>query len=146
LTSDPILVSANGRSARVYRNPSLAELLEIGFMVRFTAYNRTKTVYVWDFTSGHHADVSIGLKLDDKFDSIDFLKGHAVRNDEGIYRMVGSDFLQSFIGRMTGKDKLFLKNLLNQDWAWVDGYIQVKGWMDSFVERLDKPIFQLNLS
>ena len=29
---------------------------------------------------GHHADVSIGLKLDDLFTSLEFLKGRAVDN------------------------------------------------------------------
>ena len=36
------------------------------------------------------------------------------------YEMIGSDFLQSFVGRLTGKDKVFLTNLLNQRWDWVD--------------------------
>ena len=30
-------------------------------VVRFTAANKTKNVYVWDFSLGHHADVSMGL-------------------------------------------------------------------------------------
>ena len=71
------------------------------------------------FTPGHHADVSIGLQLDDKFNSPEFLKGHAIKIDNSSYEMVGSDFLQSFVGRLTGKERVFLSNLLNQKWDWI---------------------------
>ncbi len=50
--------------------------------------------------------------------------------------MVGSDFLTSFIGKMTSKDRIFLNNLLNQDWGWIDNYIKVTGWIDSLKEKL----------
>jgi hypothetical protein len=54
---------------------------------------------------------------------------------DGTYEMVGSDFLQSFVGKLTAQDKIFLANLLNQSWDWVDSYIQVTGWLRSFRER-----------
>ncbi|MGB6068024.1 MAG: hypothetical protein WBG50_24725 [Desulfomonilaceae bacterium] len=50
--------------------------------------------------------------------------------------MSGSDFLQSFEGRMTGAERLFLSNLLNQDWDWVDRYIEVTEWLHRCQERL----------
>ena len=50
--------------------------------------------------------------------------------------MVASEFLNSFVGKMTSKDKVFLNNLLNQDWDWVDDFIKVTGWIDSFGKRL----------
>ncbi len=136
MTSEPILVTANGKSFRVYTNPSLPELSEIGSLVRFTANNKDKNLYVWNFNSGRHGDVSIALKLDDSFDSLDFLKGHAEKKDNGTYEMVGSDFLNSFVGKMTGKEKVFLNNLLNQDWGRVDDYITISKWMSSYRERL----------
>jgi hypothetical protein len=132
MPSDPILISSSGRSFQVYTNPSFSELLEIGPLVRFTADNKAQKLYVWDFKSGHHADVSIGLKLDDPFNSFDFFKGHAERNAVGSYEMVGSDFLQSFVGKMAGKEKAFLRTLLNRDWGWVDHWIEVTGWIGSF--------------
>ena len=75
MPNEPITVSNNQKYFQVFTNPSFSELLEIGPLVRFTADNKTKNVYVWDFNSGHHADVSIGLKLDDPFNSLKFLKG-----------------------------------------------------------------------
>jgi hypothetical protein len=72
---------------------------------------------------GRHGDVSTGLKLEDPYNTLDFLRGHAQRNQDGIYQMIGSDFLQSFVGRLAGKDRVFLTNLLNHRWDWVDSYI-----------------------
>ncbi len=133
---EQIVVSLNGKPLTVLTNPSFFELSEIGPLVRFTADNKTKNVYVWEFNSGHHADVSIILKLADPFNSLDFLKGHAEKNDNGTYRMVGSDFLQSFVGHLAGREKVFLTNLLNQRWDWVDDYIQVTHWLHSFGGRI----------
>ena len=41
------------------------------------------------------------------------IRGHAGKNDNENHEMVGSDFLQSFVGKMVGKEKIFLNNLLN---------------------------------
>jgi hypothetical protein len=136
LTTEPILISFNDKSFHVFTNPSLSELSKIGPLVRFTANNGNKIIYVWNFYDGFHAQVSIGLKFLETFSSTDLLRGHAGKNDNGTYEMVGSDFLNSFVGKMTSKDKVFLNNLLNQDWDWVDDYIKITKWMSSFRERL----------
>jgi hypothetical protein len=136
MPSEPNLAFGNGKFFKVWTNPSSQEFLKIGPLVRFTADNKTKNVYVWEFNAGHHADVSISLKLDGPFNSLDFLKGHAGKNDDGTYQMVGSDFLQSFVGRMTGRDKSILNNLLNQDWDWVNDYIKTEPWITSFILQL----------
>ena len=132
----PVVVSVNGKTFKVWTNPSCSELPEIGPLVRFTADNQIKKIYVWEFNSGHHGDVSIGLKLEDPYNSLDFLRGHAAKKDDGTYEMVGSDFLESFVGRLAGKEKVFLTNFLNQSWDWVDSYIRVTGWLHSFGARL----------
>lgn len=136
MTTEPILISTTGKPFHVYTNPSLSQLSEIAPLVRFTANNANKVIYVWNYYDGFHAHVSIGLKFTDNFSSLDFLRGHAGKKDNGIYEMVGSDFLNSFVGKMTSKDKVFLNNLLNQDWDWVDDYIKITNWMSSFKERL----------
>ena len=133
---EPVVVSANGKTFKVWTNPCRSELPEIGPLVRFTADNQIKKIYVWEFNSGHHGDVSIGLKLEDPYNSLDFLRGHAAKKDDGTYEMVGSDFLESFVGRLAGKEKVFLSNLLSQPWDWLDSYILVTGWLHSFRERL----------
>ncbi|MGO8879587.1 MAG: hypothetical protein ACLPVO_20740 [Desulfomonilaceae bacterium] len=53
----------------------------LGPLVKFTADNKTKNVYVWELNSGRHGNVSVGLKLDDPFNSLDFLKWHAAKKD-----------------------------------------------------------------
>jgi hypothetical protein len=91
MSGEPILISSSDKPFHVFANPSFSELSEIGSLVGFTADNKAQKVYVWNFNSGHHADVSGGLKLNDSFDSLDFLKGHAGRTDDGTYEMGGSD-------------------------------------------------------
>ncbi|MGC8604573.1 MAG: hypothetical protein ACP5VS_12935, partial [Desulfomonilaceae bacterium] len=110
------------------------ELSEIDALVRFFANSGNKVIYVWRFFDGLHGQVSIGLNFLETFYSTDLLRGHAGKNDDGIYEMVGSDFLRSFTGKKTNKDKSLLKNLLNQDWGWVDDYIKITNWMSSFRE------------
>ena len=136
MTTEPILISTTDKPFHVFTNPSFSELLGIGPLVRFTANNGNKVIYVWNFYEGFHAHVSIGLKFTDNFSSLDFLRGHAGKKDSGTYEMAGSDFLNSFVGKMTSKDKVFLNNLLNQDWDWVDDYISVTRWMSSYRDRL----------
>ena len=136
MNSEPILISSSNKPFHVFTNPSFSELSGIAPLVRFTANNGNKVIYVWNFYEGFHAHVSIGLKFTDNFSSLDFLRGHAGKKDSGTYEMAGSDFLNSFVGKMTSKDKVFLNNLLNQDWDWVDDYIEVTKWISSFRERL----------
>jgi hypothetical protein len=57
------------------RLAALSRISEISLVSVVAPGNKSKNVYVWDFNAGHHADVSIGLKLEDTFDSLDFLKG-----------------------------------------------------------------------
>ena len=136
MANEPLLVTITEKPFYVYTNPTFSELLEIGPLLRFTANNKNKVIYVWNYYHGFHADVSIRLQLEDKFNSLDFLKGHAEKKDNGTYEMVGSDFLSSFIGKMTRKDRLFLNNLFNQDWDWVDKFIIISKWIGSYRERL----------
>ncbi len=136
MTTEPILVSIADKPFHVFTNPSFSELSNIGPLLRFIANNGNKVIYVWNFDDGFHSHVSIGLKFSENFSSSDLLRGHAEKNDNGTYEMVGSNFLDSFFEKRTNKEKIFLNNLLNQDWAWVDDYIKITGWMSSYRERL----------
>jgi len=64
------------------------------------------------------------------------LKGAATKTGDGAYVMSGSDFLQSFVGRTTGAERVFVGKLFNQDWDWVDRYIEVTEWLHRCRERL----------
>ena len=59
---------------------------------------------MWGFNEAHHSDVSIAMKLKDRLHSVDFLKGHATLNQGGKFVVVGSDYLQSFVGKMVNGD------------------------------------------
>ncbi len=56
----------------------------------------------------------------------------AEKQNNGTYEILGSDFLQSFVGKLINKEKIFLSNLLNQNWNWVNDYIKVTGRLRSF--------------
>lgn len=128
-------INTNGKAFDLWMNPERGEFAHIGEVVRFTADLTTHSLYVWNFSAGHHADVSVGMRLGDSAGSILFLKGAATKTG-GIYVMSGSDFLQSFVGRMTGSERKFLSNLLNQDWSWVNRYIEVTQWLHRCRKRL----------
>ena len=96
----------------------------LGEVTRFTADGRSKTIYMWPFSSGHHGDVSIGLKLKDFYSCSDVLRGAAVRKN-GEYRFVASDFLSSFRKNPGEEDRRFLRKLFDNNWSWVDAYIEV---------------------
>jgi len=129
-------IDTNGKAFDVWMNPEIREFVHIGGVVRFTADLATRSLYVWNFSAGHHSDVSVGMRLGDSAGSTLFLKGAATKTGDGAYVMSGSDFLQSCVGRMTGSERKFLINLLNQDWAWVDRYIEVTEWLRRCRERL----------
>ncbi len=128
-------INVNGKSFDVWMNPDAHDFSQIGEVVRFTADLTTHSLYVWNSSAGHHADVSVGMTLGDSAGSILFLKGAATKTGE-IYVMSGSDFLQSFVGRMAGAERVFLGKLFNQDWGWVDRYIEVTEWLHCCRERL----------
>ena len=135
MTNEPLIVTVTEKPFYVYTNPSFSELSRIAPLVRFTANNKNKIIYAWNYYDGFHTQVSVGLKFLETFNSTDFLRGHAAVTDNGA-SMIGSDFLESFVGKMTRKDRIFLNNLFNQDWDWVDKFIIISKWIGPYRERL----------
>jgi len=134
LTSRTI-VNAFGKEFQVFINPNSSEEQRLlGNVVRFTADNRTKTVYLWSFNGGHHADVSISLKLKDTFSDRDVLRG-AAQLREDVYHFVTSDFFSSFKKGVPNVDRFFLKELFSRDWSWVDKYIRVTDYLEEIKKR-----------
>jgi hypothetical protein len=108
----------------VWVNPARDDFPMLGDVVRFTADNRTKTVYVWPFSSGHHSDVSRGLKLKDSYSCPEVLRGAAQKKGSQ-YQFVASDFLASFRKNPGEDDRQFLIQMLSKDWSWVNEYVVV---------------------
>jgi hypothetical protein len=105
--------------------------------IRFTADRTTQTIYVWDYSSAMHTDMSMYLGLRDPYSSPDFLKGAAKRANDELYRMAESHFLQSFKrNRLPREERVILKNLLNQDWSWLDRYVDVTGWLEDYQKAM----------
>lgn len=133
--NDSVDLKINNRTVQVWRNPA-GDLGLLQSLIRFTADNQTKTIYTWGFHEAYHSDVSIGLNLTDAFNSTNFLKGHAKRNDSGFYVMIGSDYLNSFLGRLVRGDRAYLMQLLNNDWSWVETCVHIKGWIAGYRSKL----------
>ena len=123
-----------GKPFIIYANQSILSVNDLGTGIRFTADDRTKTVYGWNFSEGHHADTSRALNFNDTYSSLDFLRGAAERN-EGKFVFVASDFFKSFKGRLVGEDRTFLTVLLAKDWSWVDQYILVTDRLHRLKEK-----------
>jgi hypothetical protein len=117
-------------------NPTMDDISILGPHVRFTADNRTRTVYAWPFSSGHHADVSIGLNLKDSYSCPDVFRGAALM-ENGTYRFVASDFLSSFRRNPGKEDCRFLRELFSNDWSWVESYITLSGSIRRLKEQFN---------
>ena len=126
------IMSAKGNPLTVWLNPCSNDLELMPELIRFTADYQAKNIYAWDFTLGYHSDVSSAFSLNDTFGSSDFLKGHARRNQNGLYEMVGSDFLESFKRKLTPADRALLVDLLQKDWTWISGFINGNEWLELF--------------
>lgn len=123
----------NGKQFRLWTNPDESDLKQTPELVRFTVDLISRKVYVWDYTCAMHTDMSMRLGLQDPYSSPNFLKGASRRGQDGKYRMVESHFLQSFKrSRLTKDERNILRNLLEQDWSWVNSYMEVTGWLESY--------------
>ncbi|MGB6068804.1 MAG: hypothetical protein WBG50_28675 [Desulfomonilaceae bacterium] len=132
-------VNPHGGTFLIYGNQAILTAEGLGPLVRFTADNRTKTLYAWNFNEGHHSDASRALGLNDQYSSPDFLRG-AAEKINGRYMFVASDFLASFKGRLLREDRKFLQTLFAKDWSWVDEYIEVTVRLDRFREDVTRVI------
>jgi hypothetical protein len=130
-------VNAFGKEFEVFLNPcTLEEYQLLGPAVRFTADDRTKTVYLWTFNAGHHADVDISLKINATYSNTEVLRG-AAQLVEGVYHFVASDFFSSFKRGVTTEDRTFLKELFSKDWSWVNQHIIITEYVEEVKKRFN---------
>ena len=128
--------NATNEEFQIIVNPKKEDVSFLGKQIRFTADNRTKTVYTWPFSSGHHGDVSIWLGLKDSYSCPDVFRGAAVL-ENGMYRFAASDFLCSFRKNPGEEDRRFLRSLFENNWSWVDLYIEVTPQLNLIEERFN---------
>jgi hypothetical protein len=127
----------NGKQFVLWANPDELDLKQAPDLVRFTVDLASREVYVWDYTCAMHTDMSIHLGLEDPYSSPNFLKGASRRGPDGKYCMVESHFLQGFKrSHLTSEERNVLESLLGQDWSWVNQYMEVTAWLESYKERM----------
>jgi hypothetical protein len=132
-----IVCNIIGKQFLLWANPDESDLNQTPDLVRFTVDHASRKVYVWDYTCAMHTDMSIHLGLEDPYSSPNFLKGASRRGPDGKYRMVESHFLQAFkSSHLTREERDVLGNLLEQDWSWVNKYMEVTKWLESYKEKM----------
>jgi len=130
----------------VFENPTYKELKSAdstNLGVRFTAYLPTKTVYAWDLDAVIHSTIEIDLDLNNKGERVSYgwsnlLTGVA----EGLgsqYKMCHSDLFLSVTYYHRNIDLAAALEMLDQDWSWVDKYINVSSWLKQAREH---PVYQ----
>lgn len=131
--SHSTVCNMNGKQFCLWINPRTSALKQTPELVRFTADSIRGKVYVWAYPCAMHTDMSLQLGLKDPYSSPNFLKGASRRGADGKHRMVESHFLQSFKrGHLTNEERSILRNLLQQDWSWVNQYMEVTQWLASY--------------
>jgi len=131
-----IVRNARNEDFVILVNPTEEDSSFLGENIRFTADGRTKTVYAWSFSAGHHGDVSIGLSLKDVYSCSEVFRGAAFL-ENGIYRFSGSDFLSSFRKNPGKEDRWFLRELFKKDWFWVNSYISLSDSISRLKEKFN---------
>ena len=128
----------NGKQFSLWTNPDASDLKQTPELVRFTVDRVSGKVYVWDYSCAMHTDMSSHLGLKDPYSAPNFLKGASRRGQDGKYRMVESHFLQSFKrGHLTKEERSILGNLLQEDWSWVNQYMEVTEWLESYQQAME---------
>ena len=118
----------------VFKNPTSRDKKSLGNIIRFTAYNKTKTVYAWVYDQAHHHDVSKAVGIKHRFNDPDLLTGVATWKG-GKWVWSSSDFLKDF-KKMVGSEGEFLDGLLNNDWSWVTSFLDLDHTLDKLREYL----------
>jgi hypothetical protein len=109
-------------------NPCKDDISLLGQHIRFTLMVELKQGYVWPFSGGNQAAVSIGLKLKDSCSCPELFRGAAVLK-KGMYRFAASDFLSSFWKYPGEDDRELLVKMFSMDWSRVDEYISISPYL-----------------
>ena len=122
------LITYGRVKAEVFSNPTQKELYGLGDAVRFTADPEIKVVYVLNANLFVHDVINKYLGYGSRWDNKLILPGEAIRRGAS-YLTIGSDSLDRYPSE---ENRVFMAKFFRQDWAWVEKYISVKG----FIERL----------
>jgi hypothetical protein len=121
-----------GDSVDVFKNPSRKEFNEIisstkhnNNSVRFIAYNKTKTLYVWEVYGSIHADMYralFGGDFQDAVSKMEIIPGIADVPRSGKITMYSSDWLRDLF---LGYDSISDINKMVKDFKWLTTYIKI---------------------
>jgi hypothetical protein len=135
-----------GTTCTIFKNPSIKEMREVDdgrHGIRFSADNTTKTLYVWGAMYSNHYDARKQLNLSCKsgYFSGKHVCGHILdgwaEKSGSSYEMFACDGvpqgihdIRIEIERGDREGINYAKDILSQDWTWVDRYIKVSEHLD----------------
>jgi hypothetical protein len=143
---ETILKTNYGTVSTVFKNPSRKDMREVDdgkHGIRFSADNTTKTIYVWGGMRSNHYDVRTHLNLACKsgYFSGKYVCGHILdgwaEKSGSNYEMFACDSVPQGMhdirieiesGDLEGIN--YAKDILSQDWSWVERYIKVNEYLD----------------
>jgi hypothetical protein len=115
----------------IFSNPTPRELHDLGEEIRFTADVVTKTIYVWNANFAIHDEVNKRLGYGDNWIDKNLLVGLAVKSGSS-YRFKDCEILK-FYRAVDQYDSAC--EILQQDWDWVEKYIQAKSYIRRLKQR-----------
>jgi hypothetical protein len=151
------VIPGYGNYIPVFVNPTRSELLQASqnksknksnWFIRFSADAEQEKLYVWSGYLAAHMDARDQLDLKCNGHSLEqrcsrIFEGIAEKEGSG-FRVTSSHCLEAFgevveeRGSKAEKASLFLEDALNQDWSWVDKYIDLSSYIDKEFPRLQK--------
>jgi len=124
----------SGKYTEVFVNPSKSEMFELGGIVRFTALDNKKKVYVWKAILSLHYDIeraipglnAMSWKTEDYI-----FAGEAGRQDN-YFTVYNSDQIRNLI-----RNNIELaRKILKKDWSWLKKYyIDPTDWLKKYRKR-----------
>lgn len=119
--------NVNGRLLKIFVNPTSDDLKELkAKRVRFIADNKIKKVYIWDGYFAIHNSVVPKLGYPEQV-GLNLFCGEAVVGTSKLF-LSDADFVDYIVIKfeklnLTQKEIEIIKFNLNQDWTWLDKYV-----------------------
>jgi hypothetical protein len=120
-------VNYGGRNVQVFVNPTFDDYKELNAKkVRFIADAKSKKIYVWNAYFAIHNAIAYKIGLEPRMD-VDLFSGESDYYNNKLY-MKESSRLRGYVknvkqGNARPLEHQYLVNFFNQNWSWLDKYI-----------------------
>lgn len=129
----------HGNYVEVFVNPSHAEISRLinnsKFKeVRFSAWDHTEKVYIWDANLAIHHQIEGEIEGRDAWSEVDYLLSGNAKLKGNKLVATRSDQLQHYVDNP--ETNYLLAGVLDRNWNWVKRFIGVKGLLKQYKAKL----------